>query len=297
MADSLPARRTVWPTDSHDLASLTSTKMPVSVSVKNMRYVAYYRVSTEEQSRSGLGLEAQRDAVHYRLGIEPPQAPLCKNALEPPFNGARSPRPGKRLGKSQGGPTPSPITTAEILAEIVETESGRNDARPQLAEAFRLCRMYRATLIIAKLDRLSRNAAFLNAVAQSRVKFVAADFPDANEITIGVMAFVAQIEAQMISARTKAALAAAKARGTRLGRPPGTYSPDVVKKAAAASVKARQVVARERCEDFSKEIKALHKAGITSWSGIARAFNARDFGAPRGGLWSATQVRRLMQSR
>ena len=88
----------------------------------------------------------------------------------------------------------------------------------------------------------------------------------------------------MISARTKAALAAAKARGVKLGRPPGTYSAATVHKAAAASVEARCAIARERCEDFSKEIGRLREAGIVTWSGLASALNNHGFPAPRGGL-------------
>jgi len=182
----------------------------------------------------------------------------------------------------------------------VEVESGRNNARPQLAEALRLCRMYHATLIIAKLDRLSRNVAFLEAVVQSRAKFIAVDVPDMDEMKLSIMAFVAQFERQLTSARTKAALAAARPRlaaeGRKLGRKPGTPHPvHLAKKASAASVAKRQAKARERCVDFQREVAALREDGVTTWSGIATALNEAGFRAPRGGQWSATQVLRTMK--
>src|ERR671911_796243 len=137
------------------------------------KFVAYYRVSTERQGRSGLGLEAQRKAVEDYL------------------NGGRW----------------------QLLAEFVEVESGKREDRPKLAEALALCRLHGATLVIAKLDRLSRDAHFLLGLQKAGVDFVAADMPDANKMTVGIMALVAQHEREMISERTKAALAAAKARG------------------------------------------------------------------------------------
>src|SRR5215207_5058697 len=142
------------------------------------RYVSYLRVSTDRQGRSGLGLEAQRKAVADFL------------------NGGRW----------------------DLIAEFVEVESGKRDDRPKLAEALALCRLHNATLVIAKLDRLSRDAAFLLNLQKAGVRFVAADMPEANELVVGIMAVVAQAERKMISARTKAALAAAKARGVRLGK-------------------------------------------------------------------------------
>src|SRR5215207_4627522 len=142
------------------------------------KFVSYLRVSTQEQGRSGLGLEAQRKAVADHL------------------NGGRS----------------------ELKAEFVEVESGKRGDRPELAKAMAACRVHRATLVIAKLDRLSRNQAFLMSLRDAGVEFICADMPQANRMTIGIMAAVAEGEAEMISARTKAALAAAKARGKALGR-------------------------------------------------------------------------------
>src|SRR5829696_8385424 len=149
-------------------------------------FVSYLRVSTDRQGRSGLGLEAQRKAVADFL---------------------------------DGGQW-------ELIAEFVEVECGKRDDRPKLAEAMALCRLHNATLVIAKLDRLSRDAHFLLGLQKAGVRFVAADMPEANEMVVGIMAVVAQAERKMISARTKAALAAAKARGVQLGRPENLRNQD-----------------------------------------------------------------------
>src|SRR5690242_3194944 len=141
------------------------------------RLIAYYRVSTARQGRSGLGLEAQRSAVRVFL------------------NGGHW----------------------TLLAEHTEVESGKQDARPELTKALNSCRLTGATLVIAKLDRLSRDAAFLLNLEKSGVEFVAADMPNANRLTVRLMAVIAQEERELISDRTKSALAAAKARGVRLG--------------------------------------------------------------------------------
>src|SRR3954468_5314792 len=143
------------------------------------RFVSYLRVSTDKQGRSGLGLEAQRTAVAGFL------------------NGGRW----------------------ELVAEFVEIETGKRADRPVLAQALATCRLHRAVLVIAKLDRLARDAHFLLGLEKAGVEFVAADMPHANRLTVGIMALVAEEEARATSARTKAALAAAKARGVRLGNP------------------------------------------------------------------------------
>src|SRR5712671_6423852 len=140
-------------------------------------FVAYFRVSTDKQGASGLGLEAQREAVaRYVAGA-----------------------------------------AGVIVAEFQEIESGKRNDRPQIAAALAACRLRRATLIIAKLDRLARNVHFISSLMESGVEFVAVDFPQANRLTVHILAAVAEHEATMISARTKAALAAAKARGVKLG--------------------------------------------------------------------------------
>ena len=150
------------------------------------KFVSYLRVSTKRQGESGLGLKAQRAAVAAFLN---------------------------------GG-------SWQLVEEHVEVEFGKDDRnRPALRQALEACKVYGATLVIAKIDRLSRDAHFLLGLQKAGVKFVAADMPEANELVVGVMALVAQAERRMISERTKAALGAAKARGVKLGgpiRPPPT---------------------------------------------------------------------------
>src|SRR5712691_7934411 len=145
------------------------------------KFIGYLRVSTEKQGQSGLGIEAQRKAIEDYL------------------NGGRW----------------------ELLAEYVEIESGKRSDRPELAKALVQSKATGATLIVAKLDRLSRNVAFIAALMESGVEFTAADMPMANRLTVHVLAAVAEHEREAISARTKAALAAAKARGQKLGNPNG----------------------------------------------------------------------------
>src|SRR5215203_4839646 len=171
------------------------------------RFVSYLRVSTDRQGRSGLGLEAQRKAVSDFL------------------DGGRW----------------------ELIAEFVEVESGKRDDRPKLAEAMALCRLHNATLVIAKLDRLSRDAHFLLGLQKAGVRFVAADMPEANEMVVGIMAVVAQAERKMISARTKAALAAAKARGVQLGNPENLRNQEAGRLQGRAK---RSAMAAERAADL-----------------------------------------------
>lgn len=214
------------------------------------RYVSYLRVSTERQGRSGLGLDAQRKAVADFLA---------------------------------GG-------SWQHVAELVEVESGARDARARLAEALALCRLHGATLVIAKLDRLSRDAAFLLNLQKAGVRFVAADMPEANELVVGIMAVVAQAERKMISARTKAALAAAKARGVRLGNPANLRNQQLGA-TRAAEVRTRQSAAR--ASDLAPILREVEAGGALSLREKAAALNLRGIPAPRGGMWSATQVRRV----
>ena len=144
------------------------------------RWISYLRVSTDRQGASGLGLEAQRKAVEDYLN---------------------------------GG-------SWKLAAEYVEIESGkRSNNRPQLAGALAACKKHKAKLVIAKLDRLARNVHFISGLMDAGVEFVACDMPHANKLTIHILAAVAEHEREAISARTKAALAAAKARGKQLGGP------------------------------------------------------------------------------
>ncbi|MBD8678312.1 recombinase family protein [Sphingomonas sp. CFBP 13720] len=219
------------------------------------RHVAYYRVSTARQGRSRLGLEAQQSTVREFLN---------------------------------GG-------SWELAGEVVEVESGkRADNRPQLQEALRLCRTTGATLIVAKLDRLSRDAAFLMDLQNSGVSFVAADMPGANNFTVGVMALVAQQEREAISARTKAALTAAKARGVKLGGMRGHVLPS--KKAAEASARSRSAAARKRSTDVIISIRRIQDEGITTLRQIALTLDKLGISAPRGGKWGPTQVSRIIDS-
>ena len=215
-------------------------------------FVSYLRVSTERQGRSGLGLEAQRRAVADFL--------------------------------AGGG-------TWRHVAELVEVESGSRDSRPRLLEAMALCRLHGATLVIAKLDRLSRDAAFLLNLQKAGVRFVAADMPEANELVVGIMAVVAQAERKMISTRTKAALAAAKARGVQLGKPENLSN----REAGQVRSRARQTHrAKERVQDLAPVVAAVRAEGAVSLRQIAAALNARAIPAARGGSWSAAQVQRVL---
>jgi DNA invertase Pin-like site-specific DNA recombinase len=217
-------------------------------------FVSYLRVSTARQGRSGLGLEAQRKAVEDYLN---------------------------------GG-------NWRLVKEVVEVESGKRSDRPKLAEALRLCRLHSATLVIAKLDRLSRDAHFLLGLEKAGVDFVAADMPSANRLTVGIMAMVADEERRMISARTKAALAAAKARGVKLGGDRGNL-PQVQRQGSALGVKARIAKADDRAALVAEAIADLKASGAMSLRQIATGLNARGIKTPRGGGWSAVQVQRVIQ--
>lgn len=219
---------------------------------QSQRFIAYYRVSTARQGRSGLGLEAQRAAV---------------------------------LGHLNGG-------AWTLLEEFTEVESGKRSDRPQLAAALAACRLHRATLVIAKLDRLARNVAFVSTLMESGIEFTAADFPQANRLTVHILAAVAEHEAKAISDRTKSALAAAKARGVTLGGYRGRSGTSADLERARA---VRTAAANQRAADLTGTITALRNAGVTSQGAIAEGLNARGITAPRGGAWSAVQVRRVLE--
>lgn len=177
---------------------------------------------------------------------------------------------------------------AVILEEYVEVESGRRNDRPRLLEALAACRRHKAILIIAKLDRLARNVAFVSNLMEAGVDFVAVDMPHASRLTVHILAAVAEHEREMISQRTKAALAAAKARGARLGNQAGN---------AAGLEKARQrasQLAGERAAQVRGVIEEIRAAGLTSLRQIAAALNARGVETPRGGRWYAGSVRRAL---
>lgn len=208
-------------------------------------YVAYYRVSTDKQGRSGLGLESQRQLVSQYQ--------------------------------------------ADIIGEFTEVESGKVDNRPQLEQALELCRKHNAAILIAKIDRLSRDAAFLLTLRKAGVDIVAADMPNAGTLEFGVRAVVAQHEREEISKRTKAALAAAKARGVKLG----SKSPEI---GSAAGVAVLQANAEQFALTVLPIINNLKAAGCTSLRQIAAALTERRVQTVRGNInWSASQVANILK--
>ncbi|MGH1587710.1 recombinase family protein [Methylobacterium phyllosphaerae] len=185
------------------------------------------------------------------------------------------------------------IGSGRLVAELVEVESGRRNDRPQLAEALALCRAHRATLIIAKLDRLARNVAFISALMDSGVEFVAVDFPQANRLTIHILAAVAEHEREMISARTKAALQAAKARGVVLG---GFRGRAGTAEGAAQARAEKTRKAQARAQAIARIVARLDPDSALSLHGLARALNAEEVPTVSGnGAWTAVAARRLRQ--
>ena len=166
--------------------------------------------------------------------------------------------------------------------------------RPELAKALAACRRHRAQLIVAKLDRLSRDARFLLNLKAEGVKFVVADMPEANDLTVDLFAILAAHERRVISERTKAALAAAKRRGVALGGHPERISRAAARRGSRASAALRSDRADQMARDFAPRLEELRAAGVTSLRAIARALNEDSTPAPRGGEWSATQVARLL---
>jgi DNA invertase Pin-like site-specific DNA recombinase len=218
------------------------------------RFISYLRVSTKRQSKSGLGLEAQREAVTSYL------------------DGGRW----------------------QLLDEVIEIESGKRNDRPALARALALCRLRKATLVVARMDRLSRNLHFLTGLQESGCDFVCCDIPQANKLTLQVLASVAQAEGEAISTRTRLALAAAKRRGVQLGGDRAGIIASQSPKGVKASAKVRRAKARERAGDLLPEIESIRAEGASSLREIAAALNERGIKTTRGGEWSATQVARVL---
>jgi DNA invertase Pin-like site-specific DNA recombinase len=218
------------------------------------RLVAYHRVSTARQGRSGLGLAAQEEAI-------------------------------RALARDRG---------AEVIVSFTEVESGKRADRPELGKALQLARLTGATLAIAKLDRLSRNAAFLLTLRDSGVRFLAADMPEANDLTVGIMALVAQHEREAIAKRTKEALAAANARGTRLGNPNGAAA---LRRAGKGTVPLRRAVtdnADRFAQALSPVLADVRNGGRTTLRAIAEELNRRGIRTRRGGRWHVSNVRNLL---
>lgn len=218
------------------------------------RFVSYLRVSTSRQGQSGLGIEAQRSAVTSFLN---------------------------------GG-------SWKLVGEYVEVESGKNNERPELKQALATCRVHGATLVVARLDRLARNAHFLLGLKEAGVEFVCVDMPSANALTIGIMAMVAQEEARLISARTKAALQMAKERGVKLGSPkPITRRAQKMGTVSSARVR-RSMSDRWRVDVLPVVRKAFDDSG--SLRGAVSILTTQGVPARRGGQWSPTQVMRVLKS-
>lgn len=218
------------------------------------KFIAYYRVSTKRQGLSGLGLDAQRESVVVYMAS----------------------------------------VRGKLIEEFTEVEHGtrRGNHRPRLAAALAQCRVHGATLIIAKLDRLARNVAFVSNLMESNVEFVACDFPQANRLTVHILASVAEHEAEMISSRTKLALAAAKRRGVILGGDRGNTQL-IYRKGNRASAMVRSENAHRKAADLLPVIDAIKAGGAVSLRQIAEGLNQRGIPTARGGEWSATQVSRV----
>jgi DNA invertase Pin-like site-specific DNA recombinase len=177
---------------------------------------------------------------------------------------------------------------ADLIEEFVEIESGKKADRPKLLAALASCKRHGAKLIIAKLDRLARNVAFVSALMEAGIEFVAVDNPHASKLTIHILCAVAEHEREMISERTKAALAAAKARGVRLGNPNG--NPRHMADARAIM----QENAVDRASMIQPVILEIQRAGLTSYRQIAKALNARGISTARGGRWHPASVRNVI---
>jgi DNA invertase Pin-like site-specific DNA recombinase len=174
------------------------------------------------------------------------------------------------------------------VGEFVEVESGKRADRPELTKALETCRKQKARLVIAKLDRLSRNLAFIATLMESGVEFVAVDNPHANKLTVHILAAVAEHEREIISERTRAALAAAKARGKRLGTP----DPKGAVERMGAALRAKTVGFAANVLPIIREVQA---SGYISHNAIAGQLNVRKISTARGGQWTHVQVRQILR--
>jgi DNA invertase Pin-like site-specific DNA recombinase len=207
------------------------------------RFIAYFRVSTDRQGRSGLGLEAQKEAVrHYLASID-----------------------------------------GILIAEYTEVETGKRNDRPELQKALTTCRRQKAKLVIARLDRLSRNVAFIAAMMDSGVEFVACDNPHATRLTLHILAAVAEHEREAIATRTKAALQAAKSRGIRLGR----YGADYLSQANKAAALERATQLEPLVTELTAARMSIRQIGVE--------LTARGIVPPRGGSWHPQTIARIVR--
>jgi DNA invertase Pin-like site-specific DNA recombinase len=226
------------------------------MAASNGKFIAYYRVSTARQGKNGLGIDAQRAAVSTYLN---------------------------------GGDW-------SIVGEFTEVESGKRSDRPELDKALAAARLHRASLVVSKVDRLTRSVAFLSRLLEAGVDVRFADLPQIEGATgrflLQQMVAVAELEAGMISKRTKDALAAAKRRGTKLGGDRGVKPSAKVRAKAIAAISGR---AAGRAADIAPTIAELQAAGATSLRQIAAGLNERGIPTARGeGQWSAVQVQRVI---
>lgn len=219
------------------------------------KFVSYIRVSTARQGASGLGLDAQKKAISDYLN---------------------------------GG-------NWKLIAEFIEIESGKNNERPKLAAALKQCTMTGATLIIAKLDRLARNVAFISKLMESRVDFVAVDFPQANHLTVHILAAVAEHEGKMISERVRVALAAAKARGAKLGSPKNNLTVDNQIQGSRAGNLAKSKLADSFAMTVSPIIQEFKEQG-QNLTQIADSMNKASILTARGktGTWTPQAVKNVL---
>jgi DNA invertase Pin-like site-specific DNA recombinase len=217
------------------------------------KFVGYLRVSTKRQGQSGLGLAAQRECISAYL-------------------------------QSVGG---------RLCAEFTEIESGKRTDRSDLAKALASARVHGAVLIVAKLDRLARNNAFVANLLESGCEFVAADFPQANRMMLQLMSVIAEYEAKLISDRTRAALAQAAKKGVQIGGYAENCA-QIARKGNKASAQVRSQAARQRARDLQPIIAELRSAGCTSLAQIADGLNQRQIPTARGSEWNPAQVYRVM---
>jgi DNA invertase Pin-like site-specific DNA recombinase len=211
-----------------------------------VEFVAYYRVSTQRQGATGLGLDAQKSAVQsFVRGV-----------------------------------------SGQLIGEYEEVESGAARVRPKLNQAIQVAAARKATLVIAKLDRLARNVHFISRLMESGVEFVATDLPYANKLTVHIIAAVAEYEREMIGKRTKAALQQAKMRGVLLGNPNAGAQARYASQAAAQNADAF-------ARGMSPHLRAATGIGVTSHSAVARLFNQQGIRTQRGRQWTAAGVANL----